>query len=244
MSDNEIIPGVIAAAIAAAGPRGDNEAAWRAKINAAIPAIAAMMNPPEKDAKGSKQWQVASEVLGATVFTAEYVSHAIEESSTRVVVQLDSGKPSKNYPDGVEPIRTHRTDGAQGKAMLAKLKQLTAGDSVVVWKAMEAMSGAAAGEKARVLVHLETRPKWKRDENMTPAPARKAPPKAEPRTDDAPGDVDRPASGLGFAYAFNELGAKDKVAVVRILRDEGITFPEPQPDKTDRFLAVIDEVTT
>lgn len=237
MSDHdEIIPGVVAAAIAAAGPRGTNEAEWRAKINAAIPAIAAMMNPPEKDAKGSKQWQIASEVLGASVFTGEYVSHEVEASSTRAVVKIDTGRESKNYPDGIEPIRTHRTDGAQGKAMLKKLEQLEPGESVVVWKALEQMAGAASGEKARVLVHLETRPKWKRDENMTPAPARKAPPKAEPKPDSPPTEG-------SFAYAFDELTAKDKVAVVRILRDEGITFPEPQPDKTDRFLTVIGEVT-
>jgi hypothetical protein len=149
----ELIPSIIAAAIAAAGPKGSNDGAWKAKINEAIPHVASMLG------EHSRQWRIAAEVLGASVFTATYVDHAVEESSTRVLVHLDTGKPTKNYPDGIEPIRTHRTDNAQGRSMKERLDRLSAGDEVVVWKALESMGDGADANKVRVLVHFETRPK-------------------------------------------------------------------------------------
>jgi len=147
----EVIPLILSAAIAAAGPRGTNEAAWKAKLNDAIPPIAAMMNDR------SRQWHIAAEVLDAAVFVATYVDHKVEESSTRCVVHIDTGKPTKNYPDGIEPIRTHRTDGAQGRAMKERLDRLSPGDELIVWKALE--SNDDGTEKYRVLVNFETRPK-------------------------------------------------------------------------------------
>lgn len=163
MSDDknhDMIPAILSAAIAAAGPKGSNDAAWKAKINQAIPDIAVMMNDR------SHQWRTAAAVLDAAVFVATYVSHAVEQSSTRVVVQIDSGRPSKNYPDGIEPIRTHRTDTAAGKHMLARLEHLNAGDEIVIWKSIE--SSEDGTEKYRTLVHFE--PAFKR----TNSPSRPA----------------------------------------------------------------------
>jgi len=155
MENNEIIPSIIAAAVAAAGPKGDNEGRWKAKLNDAIPHIAAMIHD------GSRQWRIAEEVLTASVFVATYVDHEVEESSTRCIVHIDTGKSTKNYPDGIEPIRTHRTDNGQGRSMKHRLDQLEKGDEIVVWKALEAMGDGADAQKVRVLVHFETRPKWK-----------------------------------------------------------------------------------
>lgn len=155
LKHDEIIPSIIAAAIAAAGPKGSNEAAWKAKINEAIPHIAAMLHD------GTRQWRIAEEVLSASVFVGTYVNHEYEESSTRLIVHIDTGKPTKNYPDGIEPIRTHRTDNTQGRAMKDRLQHLKAGDEIVVWKALEAMGDGADAQKVRVLVHFETRPKRK-----------------------------------------------------------------------------------
>lgn len=150
---DKVIPSILAAAVAAAGPMGSNVGAWKGKVNAAIPAVAAMMH------ETTRQWKIAEEVLGASVFHATYVSHKLEESSTRVVVTIDTGKPTKNYPDGLEPIRTHRTDNAQGRSMAARLDQLAAGDEIMVWKALEAMGDGADANKVRVLVHFDTLPK-------------------------------------------------------------------------------------
>lgn len=155
MENNDIIPSIIAAAVAAAGPKGSNEGQWKAKLNEAIPHIAAMIND------GSRQWRIAEEVLSASVFVGTYVDHEVEESSTRCIVHIDTGKATKNYPDGIEPIRTHRTDNGQGRSMKARLDHLEKGDELVVWKALEAMGDGADAQKVRVLVHFETRPKRK-----------------------------------------------------------------------------------
>lgn len=172
---NELIPMILAAAVASAGPRGTNEGQWMAKVNDAIPPIAAMMHD------GSRQWGIASEVLGAAVFVGTYVDHHVEESSTRVVVRIDTGKATKNYPDGIEPIRTHRTDNAQGRSMKERLDRLTAGDEIVVWKALESMGDGADANKVRVLVHFSQRPKrTPSGEPASPSTAR------EQRADHAP----------------------------------------------------------
>ena len=182
--NEEIIPLILSAAIASAGPKGNNEGQWLGKVNDAIPSIAAMMN------EGSRQWHIATEVLGAAVFVATYVGHEIEESSTRALVRIDTGKATKNYPDGIEPIRTHRTDGAQGRHMKERLDRLEPGDEIVVWKALEANDDGT--EKYRVLVHFQTRPK------RTDSPSRgTAAPAAAPGRDDGEPVEPEPPTGSG-----------------------------------------------
>ena len=235
METEEIIPSIIAAAVAAAGPKGSNEGQWKAKINDAIPHIASMIHD------GSRQWKIAEEVLGASVFVAAYVDHAVEESSTRVVVHIDTGKSTKNYPDGIEPIRSHRTDNAQGRSMKERLDKLSKGDDIVVWKALEAMGDGADANKVRVLVHFETRPK------RTNSPGR-----GEAVGTAAPAGAGRPvesssipaAAGSGSSNPvtdrFEGLSGKVKVAVVKRLRAEGISFPDPGDD-VDQFILIIGE---
>jgi len=234
MSDHaDMIPSVIAAAIAAAGPKGTNEAAWRATVNDAIPHVVSMMDD------GSRQWKIAEEVMGAAVFVATYVDHKVEESSTRVVVHIDTGKATKNYPDGIEPIRTHRTDNAQGRSMKERLDKLTKGDEIVVWKAMESMGDGADANKVRVLVHFETRPKRSSGRGETaPAtvPASDGQP-VEPRTARA-GSGPRPSNPA--VERFEGLTGKVKVGVVKRLRAENISFPDPGDD-VDRFVIIISE---
>jgi hypothetical protein len=164
MSDlkpDEVIPSIIAAAIAAAGPMGNNEGQWKAKINRAIPHITSMIND------GSRQWKTALEVLEAQVFTGQYVRHEIEESSTRVILYVDVGRPSDNYPDGVENISTHRTDNAAGRDQLARIEKLEPGDELVLWRTMEPIKGT--NKSRRTLVHFETRPR--RNDSPVRAPA-------------------------------------------------------------------------
>lgn len=144
---------VIAAAIAAAGPKGDNEGAWKGRINAAIPHVVSMLN------EGSRQWRIAEEVLNAQVFTAIYRGYEVEESSKRCVVTIET-QVSKRYPEGLEPIRSHRTDNAQGKEMQRRLDQLSDGDSILVFKAMESINDET---KVRVLVHFEKLPGHTKD---------------------------------------------------------------------------------
>lgn len=222
---DDLIPLILSAAIASAGPRG-NEGQWMSKINDAIPPIAAMMHD------GSRQWGIAAQVLGAAVFVGTYVDHHVEESSTRVLVHIDTGKPTKNYPDGIEPIRTHRTDGAQGRSMKERLDHLTAGDEIVVWKALEANDDGT--EKYRVLVHFTVRPK-RQDRPAQPAAPGPAP---------AAVGSDRTAGATSdnpVVERFQSLPGPIKVRVVKRLRDEGITFPDPGDDNVDRFIMIINE---
>ena len=226
----ENIPMIIAAAVAAAGPRGSNDAAWKAKINEAIPHIASMISD------GSRQTKIAQEVLGASVFVAEYVRHELEASSTRCVVWLNSGRPSRNYPDGIEPIRSHRTDNAQGRAMKERLEQLKPGDEVVVWKALE-----EAGEnKVRVLVHLETRAK--REVSVSGSPSL-------PDTGRSPSeglllsdsDGERKSNVAPVITRFEALPTKVKVAVAKRARAVGINVAEPEGDTAEKLAKIIDE---
>jgi hypothetical protein len=226
----ENIPMIIAAAVAAAGPRGSNDAAWKAKINEAIPHIASMISD------GSRQTKIAQEVLDASVFVAEYVRHELEASSTRCVVWLNSGRPSRNYPDGIEPIRSHRTDNAQGRAMKERLEQLKPGDEVVVWKALE-----EAGEnKVRVLVHLETRAK--REVSVSGSPSL-------PDTGRSPSeglllsdsDGERKSNVAPVITRFEALPTKVKVAVAKRARAVGINVAEPEGDTAEKLAKIIDE---
>jgi hypothetical protein len=164
LKQSEVIPSIIAAAVAAAGPMGNNEGQWRAKINRAIPYITAMLND------GSRQWRTAVEVLEAHVFTGRYVRHEIEESSTRTILYVDVGRPSDNYPDGIENISCHRTDNAAGKEQLARLERLEPGDELVMWRAMEEIKGT--NKSRRTLVHFETRPKRKERTEVASTPPR------------------------------------------------------------------------
>lgn len=219
----ELIPSIVAAAIAAAGPRGSSDAAWRAKVNEAIPFVVAMMG------EGSRQWRVADEMLSATVFVADYLGYEYEESSTRCVVKLGT-TPSKRYPEGVEPIRTPRTDGPAGKSMRARLDALPEGSQLIVWKAMESSKDDM---KVRVLAHFEVRPGRAEDRPVHGRPVEE--PGAAVRVPQS-----RPAPAADpVVERFEALPPKVKVAVVKRLRDEGISFPDPGPDNVDRMIRII-----
>lgn len=220
------IPNIIAAAIAAAGPKTGSEAAWKAKINELIPSIVSMMGD------GSRQTRIAREVLEASVFVAEFVRYEVEESSTRCVVWLNSGRPSRNYPDGIEPIRSHRTDNAQGRAMQAKLDELQPGDEIVVWKALE----EAGDNKVRVLVHLEKRPG--RTDKPAPRPDTPQPTHALAR-EPKPQPSESPV-----AKRFEELPSRVKARVAQRARAEGIDVVNTHADHVDKFIKIIlDEET-
>jgi hypothetical protein len=236
--EEDLIPLVIAAAHAAAGKGAKNS-----DVVELIPSIAASMS------EGSREWKAAAEVLGAAMFTATFVGFEVEDSSKRCLVQLNTGRPSKNYPDGIEPIRSHRTDNPQGRAMQRKLAALKPGDRVLIWKAMDEI---ADGQKARLLAHIQ----WiGHAEESKPL-------QRQPDTSGQGGDVEvvgdrkpessRPPANLGTldddgveyaAEQFNDLGPKDKAACVKLFRERGISFPVPTSEDVNKFLAVIGQVT-
>jgi hypothetical protein len=65
------------------------------------------------------------------IFDANVVSVELEEKSTRGIVTLKSA-PSTFHPDGMEQVRTERTDSEDGKLMAHELYSLI-GHRVRVW---------------------------------------------------------------------------------------------------------------
>lgn len=157
-ADDATVRMVVAAAISAAGPMGSNPVAWQAKISALIPQCAAMLEMQSRQAHQAKQ------VLEAAVFTAVYLSHEREESSTRAIVTL-----AKNAEGETETIRTNRTDRADGRALVEQLNRLTSGQEIRVWKAIEEMSGRQ-DRKVRVLVHFQPLTRNAAQASDTPSP--------------------------------------------------------------------------
>jgi len=135
---------VIKLAIQAAGT-ADDLIAWKSRINALIPEIVVMLS------ERSLQRKSAERLADASVFTGDYLGYEYEETSTRCVVKLFTGE-SRDHPDGIETIRTDRTDSSSGKMMRRKLDGLPSGCRVAAWKVMET---AGQNTKVRVLGHIE-----------------------------------------------------------------------------------------
>lgn len=232
MNHDELIPLVLASAAAAAGPN-PNAAGWRNKVMELIPPIAAMMND------SAREWQAAASVLDAGVFPATYLGYELEESSTRCLVKLDSGKPTKNYPDGIEPIRSHRTDGPMGRSMRERLDKLTKGDRILVWKALEPTKD---GEKVRVLAHLAFLGHGETSERA--APSGDVTPRAVPDEPpvDSPSDSPHSDDVQLAIKTFDELAPRVKAQAAKALREAGLQFPTPADNETERWFSIIDEV--
>lgn len=87
-------------------------------------------------------------VTTAQPFVADLVDVTIEASSTRAVLTLSS--TTADSEDGLEQIRTDRTDQPDGRRT-AEQARLMVGRRVLVFKVMEAID---AQKKVRVCVHL------------------------------------------------------------------------------------------
>jgi hypothetical protein len=135
---------VIKLAIQAAGT-ADDLIAWKSRVNALIPEIVVMLG------ERSLQRKAAERLADASVFTGDYLGYEYEDTSTRCIVKLFTGE-SRDHPDGIETIRTDRTDSSSGKMMRRKLDSLPPGCRVAAWKVMET---AGQNTKVRVLGHIE-----------------------------------------------------------------------------------------
>jgi hypothetical protein len=169
---------VVRLAIAAAGPVGNNEAAWRHRVDELTPQIAAMFRPPLQGRENDAMTPAvtARKVLDASVFTGEYVDHALEDSSKRLVVRIKSETTDtkEKESDGTEHIRTEPMWTPYGRLMKSKLDQLVTGQKVTCFKHLEQID---ASRKVRVLVHLVP---GKRPEGDQERPTVEAPPSSAP----------------------------------------------------------------
>lgn len=222
---------VVLAAVNAAGPMS-NPAQWRAKVNELVPVVASMVR------ETSPLLKHASEVMHSAVFPADLVSWEVEESSTRVLVQLRT-EPSKKYPDGIEPIRTDRTDSGRGKAMLKRLEEAGKGARLLVYKAME-LKNDGSGESVRILAHFDVLSKGDGSTGGS-APPRQSTHKAAPPADDEPKMADHVDP---LFKRFNELPTKSMIAVKKRLDAEGLTITGPESaEDRGRYEAILNEET-
>jgi len=220
---------IVALAIGAAGASED-VIRWKGRVNGLIPQVAAMFN--EK----SPQMKQANNVLNASVFMAEYVSHALEESSQRIMVTIKA-EPSTDYPDGLEPIRTEMLYNAIGKRQAKALEEFEPGDSILIWRYMDEVK-SKKGRAVRTLAHFE-RLSFKTS-GASPTP--------RGRTGSAsgsPGNPPSPAEPAGPNRAIAALNGLDTAAKIRAVarfKTEGIAqFAHPPAEQLDRVLAIIAE---
>lgn len=214
---------IVAAAIAAAGPC-QSSIAWRGRVNSLIAPVAAMFG------ERSNQVQRALGMLNASVFTAPFVGMEMENSSTRIIVKLEH-PIDKDHPDGIEQLRTERTDTPAGKAMAEKLEHVAPGNTLLCWKALEDIrSGPNTGRQVRVVYHIEILPDRKDSAPRAPvAPTvRSAPEETQGGTSSGAPTPVSPASIDEFRV-FNEatehLDGRTKALLVGMLRDEGLWPP-------------------
>jgi hypothetical protein len=142
---------IVIGAMAAAGNM-NSSIAWKGRINALIPEVAAVLG------SRSSQMRRALAMSRATIFTAPFAKAELEPSSTRMIVSLEHGV-DKDHPDGFQHIRTERTDSQTGKRMAEKLKEVKPGNTLLCWKVLEEIRGGDnAGRNVAILMHVEVLP--------------------------------------------------------------------------------------
>ena len=229
---------IVIGAIAAAG-KMESSVAWKGRVNSLIPQVASMLGDR------SSQMQRALAMVRATVFTADYIGHDTEyltregrpDESRRVQVRLVH-PIDRDHPDGVQLIRTERTDTQVGKSMLDRLSALEGGETLLCWRAKEEIrSGSQAGREASYLAHFEVLPK-RGDQSSgsrgSATPTRTAP-EGSPSPSGAPPEERSTIDWFGdFNQATEHMDGRTKSIFVGMLRDAGL-WP-PSADNIDRII--------
>lgn len=210
----------VAAAFAYAGPMGQYEGQWRTKFEEGLMRAAAAMN-------GKPAWD-AQAVIEGDVFSGAYQGYDYEESSTRCIVKISSGtgRSKDKDNDGLERIRTDRTDRAFGERMRKRLDDVPLGSKILVWKVLEKMS--TGDEKVRVMKHFEVL-QLNRDSASKQAGA---PPAAPPDTEAGapPAQVAPASTNAEWQPVLDRVQAlsnKAKVAFVQQCRAEKLNWMNP-----------------
>lgn len=91
-------------------------------------------------------------ITDAPRFVAELVDVKIEQSSTRAILSLKTDDITEKKPDGIETMRTERTDQPDGMSMYRRALSLK-GHRVLVFKFIDT-AGNDATKKVRICLHL------------------------------------------------------------------------------------------
>lgn len=136
-TENAILAGILMT-----GPRDPelDSRVWEAEV---------LTNALEAQSLMGEGSRMSKTIEGIKVYTAVVDSIKKETKSTRGLVTLKV-KPSTYAKDGVEQIRTERTDRPDGLAMAKRIKGLV-GHKVLIFKEIEVM---ANGNKSAVIRHV------------------------------------------------------------------------------------------
>ena len=143
--EQEAVNEIVLAAVGAAGPVDDDRSAWMDRVCDLAAEITVLCSDRSRVARRVQA------ITNSKVFTASIVGGKLEASSTRGVVNLKT-KPTQQHPDGLEQVRTERTDTPDGAAMWERLKSLK-GHRVVLWVEVQEYNGGQG--KVRVVQHVE-----------------------------------------------------------------------------------------
>lgn len=226
---------------------------WKTRVQRSLTPMAALV----RDDYG--YWgKEAQGVIDATVFVGTYRGYELEESSQRLLVNIESSHDSGDGP-AVEQMRTERIDTPPGRHMKERLDQLDPGQEIAAFKKIEAMRGSK-DRKVRVLVHFE--PIRSKSSTSSEAASRNHPPQASrlasggrdvarPSTGESDGGVSNPPPSdsqlTGEAQAVQDglapLNARQRLAVKNRCVGEGIeNWTDPGVEEIDRVLVIIREV--
>lgn len=236
MSDIEVSERAKEAVRLACLAAGDpTKGGWRQRVQEVLPTFAALV----RDDYG--YWgREAQGVLDASVFTAKFLSYELEPTSQRLVVQIET-KPSKNYPDGIEPIRTERMNTPPGVVMRNRLSGLAPGTAIVIWKRIDVSE--SGDRKFRVLVHFEEVLKSQSADVPPSRPAPAPPADGAPRATPSPA---RPSAGghsEAIAQNMEELSNAQKIKVRKACTAAGIdNWMNPSVDDVDKVLVIIQNI--
>ena len=143
--DQEHVNQIVLAAVGAAGPQNEDRTGWLDRVCDLAAEITVLCSERSRPAR-----RVQS-IASSKVFTATIVGGKLEASSTRGVLNLKT-KPTDQHPDGLEQVRTERTDTPDGAAMWRKLKTLK-GHKALLWVEVQEYNGGQG--KVRVVQHVE-----------------------------------------------------------------------------------------
>lgn len=141
---------IILGAVTMTGPvaEGQTQSEWDSKLKTNAKSIALMLNDNSDVAR------TINMLAECKNFTGTILGVQKEASSTRGFVALKTVE-SKFSPDGIETVRTERTDSsAEAKAFASRLRTELTGHRVLVWVEMQEIKGSA-GQKVRILQHVQ-----------------------------------------------------------------------------------------
>lgn len=218
---------VVKLAIGAAGECKDART-FAQRVFELTPVIASLLRPAPDGRENDAVTPVvtAAKLLGASVFTAEFVGFEPEESSHRLIVKLRSqtANQSETEGDGTEHLRTEPMWTPAGRAIRKIVENLAPGQKVAAHKFIEQID---AQRKVRVLVHIEalgSRPGAPRQPDPTTASSS---PGAE---SSPPPDTVSPAVGASpeVAERFDKLNNRQRIALANLCRGRGVAnFMQP-----------------